>query len=50
VCLSLMGCGARTVASGVVQKQTYQVTVTGVGTNLAGKVVSHSTVVTLIVE
>ena len=50
VCVGLGGCGSRTVGSTTVQKQTYQVTVTGTATNLAGQVVSHSAQVTLIVE
>jgi hypothetical protein len=45
--LSLMGCGARTVSESALPVHNYAVTVTATSTNLAGKVVVHSTTLTL---
>jgi len=51
VCLAgLAGCGARTLSSGELASQSYTMTVTGTGTNLAGMVVSHSMAITLVVQ
>jgi hypothetical protein len=51
VCVvGLAGCGTRSLSIENVQGRTYTFTVTGTGTNLAGVAVSHSTVVTLVVE
>jgi len=48
--VGLSGCGARTLSLGAQPSQSYAFTVTGTGTNLAGVVVAHSVVVTLVVE
>ncbi len=48
----LAGCGARTVGEGTggVLAQTYTLQVMGTGTNLAGRVVTHGTALTLTVQ
>ena len=48
----LSGCGARQVGEGIggVLAQTYTVQITGTATNLAGKVVTHTTALTLTVQ
>ena len=48
--VGLAGCGTRSLSIENTQGRSYTFTVTGTGTNLAGVVVSHSTVVTLVVE
>jgi hypothetical protein len=51
VCVvGLSGCGTRSLGSELLASQSYTFTVTGTGTNLAGVVVTHSVVVTLVVE
>jgi hypothetical protein len=51
VCLvGLNGCGDRSLSLAAQTSQSYTFTVTGTGTNLAGAVVTHSVVVTLVVE
>ncbi|MES2391394.1 MAG: hypothetical protein V4555_07125, partial [Acidobacteriota bacterium] len=48
--VGMVGCGARTVSGGAPSSRSYALTVTGTSTNLAGAVVVHLTVVTLVVE
>ena len=48
--LSLLGCGARTVATDVTHSQSSTVTITATSTNIAGSIVVHATTVSLIVE
>jgi len=48
--LALTGCGARTVPDTTQTPQTYNLTVTATGTNLAGALVVHSTGLTLTVQ
>jgi len=50
VCVGLAGCGTRSLPLAAQPSQSYTFTVTGTGTNLAGVVVTHSAVVTLVVE
>jgi len=51
ICIAgLAGCGTRSLSSANAQSRSYTFTVTGTGTNLAGTVVSHSVMVTLVVE
>jgi len=50
VCVGIAGCGTRSLPLAAQPSQSYAFTVTGTGTNLAGVVVTHSTVVTLVVE
>jgi len=50
VCVGLAGCGTRSLSVAAQPSQSYTFTVTGTGTNLAGVVVTHSVVVTLVVE
>ncbi len=51
-CVSLTGCGARTVgeAAGGLTSKTYALQITGTSTNLVGSVVTHSLQATLIVQ
>ena len=49
VCTTMCGCGARTVGSARVG-QTFPLTITATGTNLAGVVVTHATAVSLTVN
>ncbi len=50
VLLSALGCGSRTVASPASTPLSYAITVSGTSTNLAGAVVTHTTVVQLTVR
>jgi sugar lactone lactonase YvrE len=50
VMLCVTGCGARSISTALAGGKTYTLTVTGTSANLAGAVVSHSTLVTLVVE
>jgi len=50
VCVGLAGCGTRSLSVATQPSQSYTFTVTGTGTNLAGVVVTHPVVVTLVVE
>lgn len=48
--VAAIGCGARTASSAALSSQTYNFTVTGTSTNLAGAVVAHSMPATLVVQ
>jgi hypothetical protein len=48
--MGLAGCGTRSLSLAAQPSHSYTMTVTGTGTNLAGVVVTHSVVVTLVVE
>jgi len=48
--VGLGGCGDRSLSIAAQPSQSYTFTVTGTGTNLAGVVVTHSAVVTMVVE
>jgi hypothetical protein len=48
--LAALGCGSRTIVSPATNPTSYAITVTGTGTNLAGTVVTHTTVVQLTVR
>jgi sugar lactone lactonase YvrE len=48
--LGLVGCGERTIATGVTHSQTSTVTITATSTNIAGSIVVHATTVSLTVE
>ena len=48
--LAAAGCGARNATSTAVNSKTYNFTVTGTSTNLAGTVVAHSLPATLVVQ
>jgi hypothetical protein len=45
-----LGCGSRSVPDQTQASQTYTLTVTGTSTNLAGALVTHSTMVTLTIQ
>jgi len=48
--LSLLGCGTRTIATGVTRSQSSTVTITATSTNIAGSIVVHATTVALTIE
>jgi hypothetical protein len=48
--VGLGGCGDRSLSTALQPHQSYTFTVTGTGTNLAGVVVTHSAVVTMVVQ
>jgi len=50
VCVGLAGCSMRSLPLTAQPSQSYTMTITGTGTNLAGVVVTHSVVITLVVE
>jgi hypothetical protein len=50
MCVGVAGCGTRSLSLAAQPSQSYTFTVTGTGTNLAGVVVTHAVVVTLVVE